>query len=200
MIRYIFQINKIGAINTMRYITWPAIFALTTSNVLNASEPNSQAKFFDSLSTLCGERFEGKMTFPKEGQDNFAGKLLVATIKTCTDSEIRIPFHVGEDRSRTWIVSKTKQGLQLKHDHRHEDGTPDEINMYGGLAASNGSSSSQSFFADKHTATIIPAANTNVWTMSLNEDKSEFTYHLERHEAPRFTAVLKKVVILAKPN
>ncbi len=131
------------------------------------------------------------MTFPKEGQDSFANKLLVAHIKTCTDDEIRIPFHVGEDHSRTWIVSKTEHGLQLKHDHRHEDGTPDEINMYGGLANEAGTNLSQSFAADTHTATIIPAAETNVWTMTLSEDSTAFTYHLERHNAPRFTAELK---------
>jgi hypothetical protein len=26
-----------------------------------------------------------------------------------------------------------EEGLQLKHDHRHEDGTPDEVTMYGGV-------------------------------------------------------------------
>ena len=40
---------------------------------------------------------------------------------------------VGEDRSRTWIVSVLSDGrLRLKHDHRHEDGEPDAITMYGG--------------------------------------------------------------------
>jgi hypothetical protein len=177
----------------MKFITSTVLLTLITSTTLIASEDSAQLAFFNSLSKLCGERYEGKMTFPKEGQDAFAGKVLVATLDSCTDNEIRIPFHVGEDRSRTWIVSKTENGLQLKHDHRHEDGTPDEITMYGGLAGNNGSSLSQSFFADEHTATIIPAASTNVWTITLSEDTSSLTYYLERHSAPRFSAELTKV-------
>ena len=150
---------------------------------MHASENDPQLEFFDAASKLCGEKFEGEMTFPTEGQDSFAGKLLVASIEACTEEEIRIPFHVGSDHSRTWIISKTQDGLQLKHDHRHEDGTPDEINMYGGLAGD-------------HTATIIPDAKTNVWTMTLSEDTNAFTYHLERHNAPRFTAELTKSIHL----
>ena len=167
-------------------------FSFAISNMPQASEDDPQSAFFDSLSSLCDQRFEGEMTFPTEGQDSFAGKKLVANIASCTNTEIRIPFHVGEDHSRTWIISKTEAGLELKHDHRHHDGTPDEINMYGGLAGSNGSAARQSFFADAHTATIIPEARTNVWTISLSEDKSSLTYHLERNSAPRFTAKLAR--------
>jgi len=130
------------------------------------------------------------MTFPTEGQDAFAGKELVAHIETCTESQIRIPFSVGDDTSRTWLINKSEFGLQLKHDHRHEDGSEHEINMYGGMAGNEGSSSSQSFAADKHTATIIPAASTNVWTLTLSDDTKSLTYHLERNAAPRFTAEL----------
>lgn len=164
--------------------------SLALSFALNAKEDTAQLEFFNQLSSLCGERFEGRMTFPTEGQDSFAGKLLVATVKSCTETEIRIPFHVGENRSRTWIITSTPNGLQLKHDHRHEDGTPDEINMYGGLTIDTGSKLSQSFAADTHTAKIIPAASTNVWSLTLSKDKQMLTYHLERHNAPRFTAEL----------
>jgi len=163
----------------------------------------AQQQFFDTLASLCAgaedssantgaAKFVGEMTFPTEGQDSFAGKELVADFSSCGDDEIRIPFAVGDDRSRTWIISKTEQGLQLKHDHRLADGSPDEINMYGGLATADGKPLMQSFAADQHTATIIPAAASNVWTISLNQDQSEMTYHLERHAAPRFTAVLTK--------
>ena len=119
-------------------------------------------------------------------------KRKIGRLESCTDTEIRIPFHVGENRSRTWLVTKTNNGLQLKHDHRHEDGTPDEINMYGGLAGDTGSHLSQSFTTDAHAAKIIPAASTNVWSMTLTEDKRMLTYHLERHNAPSFTAELTK--------
>jgi len=168
--------------------------ACTTVNKgIISDKQDHQLNFFDALQSLCGSRYEGQMTYPKEGQDSFAGKVLVATFASCTDNQIKIPFVVGKDKSRTWIISKTIAGLQLKHDHRHADGTPDEINMYGGLASELGSSLSQSFAADAHTAKIIPAASTNVWMLSLSENKEVFTYYLERHGAPRFKAVLQKV-------
>lgn len=133
------------------------------------------------------------MTFPATGQDAFAGKLLVATFKTCTSREVRIPFAVGEDTSRTWIISRTADGLQLKHDHRHADGTEDEITMYGGDSLADGSASSQSFGADEHTKQLIPDAATNVWTISLADEGNRLTYSLQRHGKPRFEAVLERV-------
>jgi hypothetical protein len=154
---------------------------------------DARDQFFTTLKGLCGARFEGAMTFPAEGQDDFAGKLLVANVASCSDVEVRIPFLVGEDRSRTWIFSRTDRGLQLKHDHRHADGTPDAVTMYGGMASVTGTPLVQSFAADADTAKLIPAAVTNVWTVSLSADGTSLTYHLERNAQPRFTAVLKRV-------
>ena len=149
--------------------------------------------FFHSLEKLCGARFEGSMTFPTSGQDDFAGKLLVAEFNSCTTSEIRIPFAVGENTSRTWIISRTAGGLQLQHDHRHPDGTEDAISMYGGEALPNGTATEQSFAADAHTKQLIPDAATNVWTISLNDDGSTLVYDLQRNGKPRFTAKLQRV-------
>lgn len=154
--------------------------------------------FLKTLSGLCGSRYEGTMTFPPEGPHDFRGKALVANVATCSETEVRVPFLVGEDRSRTWVFSKLPSGLQLKHDHRHADGTPDEVTMYGGMASASGTPRSQSFAADAHTAKLIPAAATNVWTVSLSADLSTLTYHLERDGKPRFTAVLVKVLKPAK--
>ncbi len=174
----------------------PISYVLLASAFVNipvsiaAQTGNGQDSFFESLKALCQQTFSGAMTFPTEGQDSFAGKELIASFESCSDSQIRIPFAVGEDTSRTWLINKTEFGLQLKHDHRHKDGSEHEINMYGGMAISGGSSSSQSFAADKHTATIIPAASTNVWTLTLSEDAQTLIYHLERNAAPRFTAKL----------
>lgn len=177
-------------------IVLPSVLLLSTligtsaSIAAPAELNNEQESFFESLKALCKASFSGEMTFPTEGQDSFAGKKLIANFEACSDSQIQIPFAVGEDTSRTWLINKTEFGLQLKHDHRHKDGSEHEINMYGGMAISGGTSLSQSFAADKHTATIIPAASTNVWTLTLSDDAQTLTYHLERNAAPRFTAEL----------
>jgi hypothetical protein len=140
------------------------------------------------MGNYCGKSFAGKVIFPTDDKDPFAGKALTMHVSSCSDSAIRIPFHVGEDKSRTWVISKTEQGLQLKHDHRHEDGTPDEITMYGGIAKASDNKLEQSFPADEHTAQLIPAASTNEWTLALSPDGKTFSYILKRDNQLRFRA------------
>ena len=169
-----------------------AILVWTTVAALPAEAADSRAAFFDKIASLCGAVFEGYSSFPNDPEDSFAGKLLVATVASCTDDEIRIPFWVGENKSRTWILTRTSEALLLKHDHRHEDGTPDEITMYGGWATAEGTPTSQSFPADAHTKQLIPAAATNLWTLSLSKDARALTYDLQRNSEPRFRATLSR--------
>jgi hypothetical protein len=150
-------------------------------------------EFLAALGGICGARFEGGRTFPSDADTAWAGKVLTATVATCTANEVRVPFVVGADRSRTWVFSRANGGVQLKHDHRHSDGTPDAVTNYGGMATANGTPRSQHFEADAETAQLIPAARTNVWSVTLAPDGSAITYHLERDGRPRFTAVLKRV-------
>lgn len=156
-----------------------------------ALDTNQQA-FFDKVGSMCGARFEGKSVFPEDPGDAFRDQLLVAVIETCDADEIRIPFIVGSDASRTWLLARTVNGLQFKHDHRHADGTPDEVTMYGGFAIEAGSPWSQSFPADSYTADLIPEASTNEWFLSFSEDGQQLTYYLERHGKARFKAVLSR--------
>jgi hypothetical protein len=156
-----------------------------------ALNENQQA-FFDKVKSMCGARFEGDSVFPEDPGDDFRGQLLVAVIEYCGSDEIRIPFMVGPDASRTWVLNRTVEGLQLKHDHRHADGTPDEVTLYGGTAVDAGSALSQAFPADSYTADLIPEASTNEWFLSFSADGQELTYYLERHGKPRYKAVLKK--------
>ena len=160
----------------------------------SALNENQQA-FFNHVASMCGARYEGESVFPEDPGDAFRGQLLVAVIESCEVDEIRIPFLVGPDSSRTWVLTRTAEGLQLKHDHRHEDGTPDEVTLYGGVATDPGSPLSQSFPADSYTADLIPEASSNEWFLSFSADGQELTYYLERHGKPRFKAVLIKQLV-----
>jgi len=162
-------------------------------NLASGETTQPQIAFFERIQALCGTRFEGWSTFPEDPGDAFRDKRLVAVIETCDEQVIRIPFRVGDDTSRTWILTRVTGGLELKHDHRHPDGTPDDVTMYGGTSATPGTGLSQSFPADDHTAGLIPEAKTNEWFLSLSEDGSELTYYLERHGEPRFRAVLSRI-------
>jgi hypothetical protein len=105
-------------------------------------------------------------------------------VRECSESEIRIPFHVGDDRSRTWVVERTDEGLRLKHDHRHSDGSEDAVTQYGGDTAEPGTATRQTFPADEHTAMLVPAAATNVWILELEPD-TRFAYALRREGTER---------------
>jgi hypothetical protein len=173
-------------------MTSPVMAESQQANPAPLLDTNQQA-FFDHLKSICGARYEGESVFPEDPGDAFRDQLLVAVIESCTDDEIRIPFLVGPDASRTWLLKPTAAGLQLKHDHRHADGTPDEVTLYGGTATDPGSPLAQSFPADSYTADLIPEASTNEWFLSFSDDAQELTYYLERHGKPRFKAVLSKV-------
>ena len=152
-------------------------------------ETGTHKVFFANLKKLCGQQFEGETRFPQDPQHPLVGKKLLMSVASCTEKELRIPFQVGEDKSRTWILTLTDKGLLFKHDHRHEDGTPDKITMYGGSAAGDGTVHAQRFPADANTAKLIPEAVTNVWKLEINPETRQFTYSLERHGKPRYEAV-----------
>ena len=169
------------------------ISALIMSFALHADAPgkeNTHQVFFNNMKELCGEVFSGASTYPDDPEHDFAGKKLVADFADCSDAEIRIKFAVGEDHSRTWVITKSDKGLLLKHDHRHADGTPDEVTNYGGWANQAGSAYQQYFEADEETATLIPEASTNVWMLSYNPETKVLTYDLKRHNEPRYQAQL----------
>lgn len=163
---------------------------MVTSSCHKKPTATTQEMFFENLSSLCGQIFTGASTYPDDPDHDFAGKILVASFSECSADEIRVKFEVGEDRSRTWIVSKSQQGLLLKHDHRHTDGTPDEITNYGGWANDAGTPWRQYFAADQETAALIPAASTNVWMLQYEPQSQTLTYDLKRHNKPRYQAQL----------
>jgi hypothetical protein len=109
---------------------------------------------------------------------------LVMHVRGCAGDTIRIPFHVGENRSRTWVLTRTANGIRLKHDHRHEDGTADSVTQYGGDTREPGESGRQSFHADSLTASLISAARANVWTIEIVPGRS-FAYALRREGSDR---------------
>ena len=109
-------------------------------------------------------------------------------VRSCNPNEIKIPFFVGENKSRTWILRlNADKTVTLKHDHRHPDGSEEELTQYGGTSANHGMPHLQIFPADAHTASILPAASANVWWFTINE--TNITYNLRRIGSDRFFSV-----------
>lgn len=157
-----------------------------------------EQEFLNNLNKFCGHSFSGTAVFPEGDKNPFAGQVLTIHFAACSENEVRIPFQVGEDKSRTWVLTLDENGLLFKHDHRHEDGTPDEITMYGGYASSKSNTLQQFFPADEYTAKLIPAAATNEWTLALGADKKTLSYILKRDGQLRFHAAFDLTTPLGK--
>lgn len=148
------------------------------------SVPSPADAFFANLRALCGRAFEGRVVTTDTADRDMAGRRLVMHVRSCSDREIRIPFHVGEDRSRTWVITRTPAGLRLKHDHRHEDGSEDARTQYGGDSVGAGSATRQDFPADAFSQALfrresIPQSAANVWTVEVTPGRI-FAYQLRR--------------------
>lgn len=152
-----------------------------------ASAPAAQPAdtFLASLAALCGKRFGGKVVTTDAADADMASQTLTMHVRDCSAQEIRIPFHVGADKSRTWVITRTADGLRLKHDHRHEDGTEDVLSQYGGDTAAAGAATRQEFPADAFSKDLFltkgnPASVTNVWAVEVHD--ATFAYELRRPE------------------
>jgi hypothetical protein len=147
--------------------------------------PHPADRFWSALQPVCGQAFEGRLVEGTEPSDQAMGnERLVMHVRACSPNEIRIPFHVGANRSRTWVITRTPGGVRLKHDHRHEDGTEDSVTQYGGDTRSIAKPLRLDFHADSYTAKLIPAAASNIWTMAIDPGRS-FTYALRRETMAR---------------
>ena len=144
----------------------------------------TQDAFFQNLTALCGKRFAGKLVSSDAADAAMASQPMTMHVRDCSATEIRIPFQVGSDKSRTWVITKTDAGLRLKHDHRHEDGTEDVLSQYGGDTVEAGTAERQSFPADAFSKALFtskgnPASVTNVWAVEVHPGRT-FAYELRR--------------------
>lgn len=157
--------------------------------------------FFERIKSLCGKAFAGKVSLDNHGPSSMDEQPLVMHVRQCTEQQLQIPFHVGQDASRTWIITKTGSGLSLKHDHRHADGSYAESTMYGGHTVDAGWPQVQSFPADQYSKELfvssgIPQSSSNIWQMFIYPEV--FTYRLIR-EGREFRVDFDLTTEVAKP-
>ncbi len=153
-----------------------------------------QVAFFNNIKAQCGASFTGstEVSSTTDPNDPFVVNPLKMEISECSDTEIRMPFYVGADSSRTWILTLTPEGLLFKHQHLLADGTPDTITNYGGMSDGTGTEWDQHFPADEFTASLNTDYTTNKWSLIVDAENGIFDYKLQRHSQPRFEARLMK--------
>lgn len=139
--------------------------------ILSAQTEVGSLEFWNQLKQHCGKSYSGEITAGAKEGDGFTGEKLVMHVRSCDEKTIKIPFHVGDNHSRTWVLTlQDDNRILLKHDHRNEDGSEEEITQYGGLASNTGLSGIQSFPADQFTADMLPRASNNVWWFTIDEN------------------------------
>ncbi len=157
----------------------------TGPRAIVAATPADQ--LFAELGSLCGQAFAGRVLVDvpaPTGPDPFGGKALVMHVRECTGTALRIPFHVGDNRSRTWVLTRTATGLRLKHDHRHADGSEDAVTQYGGDTTDPGTALRQQFPVDEFSKAMFlredrAVSVTNTWALEIEPGKT-FVYELAR--------------------
>lgn len=145
-------------------------------------EATPSASFLSRISAHCGNAFEGRVVSNDEVDASFASEQLIMHVRECADDEVRVPFHVGDDHSRTWVISSIDDGLRLKHDHRHEDGEEDSVTQYGGdsniITANRAEFPVDQFSIDMFNREGLTASVTNVWAVEITDKL--FAYELRR--------------------
>jgi|SRR5690554_546255 hypothetical protein len=164
------------------------LFLLFLPMALFAQNEPGSVQFWKLLKNHCGKSYSGEIIAGGKVGDGFVGEKLVLHVRSCEKNEIRMPFVVGDNHSRTWVLTLNDDNrIQLKHDHRNPDGSDEEITQYGGLSSNRGLANIQFFPADQFTSNLLPLASTNVWWITLNEEV--ITYNLKRVGSDRLFTV-----------
>lgn len=169
-----------------------ALSALLAACATAPGPAHPQDAFLARLNALCGQSFEGRVVSDDPADADFRANRLVMQVRDCAPDEVGIPFAVGEDRSRRWVITRTDAGLRLKHDHRDEQGVIHGYHMYGGDTAEAGTASRQEFPVDQESIDQFIAggatvSTTNVWAVEVHPGRM-FAYELRRPEG-RFMRV-----------
>lgn len=169
----------------MKHAVFPALAVLA----LGACTPQSDTPpgdLFTGLQALCGQAYQGEVVSDDPADADWAGQVLTVHVRECTEDTIRMPLHVGDDRSRTWVLTRLEDGrLRLKHDHRHEDGSEDVLTQYGGETLSPVTGLTAQFPADDESRALfvredIAVSAANVWSLAIDTQAQTLTYALDR--------------------
>ncbi len=160
------------------FLIMPGLVGCAGDTSMETTAQTTQAGFWQELAAHCGSSYAGRATLAPEGDTVVAGRHLVMHVMECAETEIRIPFHVDDNRSRTWVLTRSGSSLALAHDHRHEDGTPESNSGYGGETVVPGTTRSQAFPADRPAGELEHPDGTNVWTMEFaSGDRFVYAFH-----------------------
>jgi hypothetical protein len=166
-----------------------ALPAGATADPPGADDPlDRQRGFFENLRAMCGQTFGGRTILAPVTDETFEPARLFMVVEHCEEDEIRVPFIVGDDDSRTWVFQMRQQGLTFFHEHLRPDGTEHDVSGFGGHASPEGTATFQSF-PDFWATEETPPAEHRIWRLAIDEEHDLFVYYLDRGGAPAYRLV-----------
>jgi hypothetical protein len=148
---------------------------MTLSGCAGEATPSSSAEqFMSSLSELCGNTYTGSVVSKQAVDADWRAAPLTLGPVECEAGAVHAPLAVGEDRSRTWHITRDGETVELRHEHRLKDGSPDPVSYYGGYSNADSTSSAMYFPADEASKTMfvengLDVSVANVWTLSIED-------------------------------
>lgn len=158
------------------------------SSLLRAQE-NQQDEFWSKLLALCGKAYSGQIAMASADDSTFHGKTIVIHARICAGDNVLIHLHIGENRSITWIISKSAELITFRHDHRNEDGSESYFSWYGGTTTNRGTAWTQFFPADQGTLDKSVEAAGKVWWLEFRPDDL-LIYHQDDLVSSRRTSLV----------
>ncbi len=79
----------------------PVVFLSTMliSNFSFAQPVAPQQQFFNHIKAYCGQAFAGKVIKSNASDKSMLSQSLIMHVRECSETQIKVPFHVGDDRS-----------------------------------------------------------------------------------------------------
>jgi len=131
-----------------------------------------QQAWWTRLHGLCGGSFRGRLVEQGTADERYGREPLNARVARCTADTVEISFDVGDERTRTWQVTRGAGRLRLRHLHSDASGTAESPTGYGGATWAAGSARQQDFAADSATVRMLPRAAGNVWTIEIDPGRA----------------------------
>lgn len=159
------------------------LLAIPPATAQESGAEAAQSAFMQAFSPYCGKAFAARVVHDSQPSPAWQQPLVVH-IRDCEETVIRMPLHVGDDRSRTWVLTRHDTFIDFQHIHLHEDGSPDAVSPYGGQTVNAGSANQQSFPADEASKSLFKANGLdvsvdNTWSLSF-PDAQTLSYRLSR--------------------
>lgn len=171
-----------------KYISLITILSLSACSNVDVSKTVTPSDFLTELSPLCGQTYLGKVVSEDPQDEEWRQAVLTLGPIDCeTPSIIKMPLAVGDDRSRTWFLSPTKEAIEFRHQHLLKNGDVDPVSDYGGYSENLSLMDgvwSVDFPADEKTIKIfketgLDVSITNVWTFEYVVG-AQLNYELNR--------------------